>query len=188
MKAALLISDGFEEAETVIIYDVLKRLGIGVDIISCSGLIMTNAYFSLSINADKRIEDIMEFVYDAVIIPGGPKSTISLSSNQKVISFIKRHEALEKWLCALCSAPARVLGMNQLLKGRQYTCSGNLWEGCTDGIYTGEDIVVDGNLITGRGLGVSFEFAFRIANMMTGRPDEVVAQEEHIYFRPEKTD
>lgn len=182
MKAALLISEGFEEAEAVIIYDILKRLGIGVDIISCSGEINIDAYFSLSINADKRIEDIMEFVYDAVIIPGGPKSTLSLSSNKQVISFIKRHDVLGRWLCALCSAPARVLGMNHIMKGRQYTCSGNLWEECTDGVYTGENIMVDRNLITGKGLGVSFEFALKIANMMTGKHDEVLAQAEHIYF------
>ncbi len=71
MKAALLIDTGFEEAEVVIVYDILRRLGIDVDIISCSGSITTSAYFSLSVNADKRIEEITEFVYDAVIIPAG---------------------------------------------------------------------------------------------------------------------
>lgn len=184
MKAALLIDTGFEEAEVVIVYDILRRLGIDVDIISCSGSITTSAYFSLSVNADKRIEEITEFVYDAVIIPGGPDSTVSLSGNPYVIRFIRQHDVFGRWICALCSAPVRVLGTNHLLKGRKYTCSGSLWESCTDGIYTGENVVVDGNLITGKGLGVSFEFAFAIAEMMTGNSDATRAQAEHIYFTP----
>lgn len=182
MKAALLIDSGFEEAETVIVYDILRRLGIDVDIISCSGSITTSAYFSLSVNADKHIEEIMELVYDAVIIPGGPDSTISLSGNPHVIRFIRQHDVFGRWICALCSAPVRVLGTNHLLKERKYTCSGSLWDSCADGIYTGENVVIDGNLITGKGLGVSFEFAFAIAEMMTGNSEDTREQAQHIYF------
>ena len=185
MRAALLISDGFEEAETVIIYDILRRTGIDVEIIACSpsGLLTTKAYFSLSVNADKRIEDIMESVYDAVIIPGGPESTLSLAKNDLVIRFIQRHDLLGRWICALCSAPVRVLGANQLLKARAYTCSGDLWQACRDGKYTGEETTVDRNLITGKGLGVSFEFAFRVAKTIVGKTDAIVKEAQHIYFK-----
>lgn len=184
MKAALLIKDGFEEAESVIVYDILRRLDVDVEIISCvaSGRLTTDAYFSLSVNADNHIDNVLSILYDAVIIPGGPASTEDMSCDPKVIRFIQQHDSCGKWICALCSAPARVLGKNYLLNERNYTCSGELWTNCPDGKYTGENIVVDGNMITGKGLGVAFEFAFMIAEMMTGEHNKVQEQKEHIYF------
>ena len=182
MKAALLISDGFEDAEAIIVYDILKRMNIDTDLVSCSRSTSLNGYFSLSIEADRIIDDVIDSHYDAVIIPGGPASTLSISKNKCVIDFLKRHDLSGSWICALCSAPARVLGANGLLKNREYTCSGELWRDCQDGSYTGEDIVVDGNLITGKGLGVSFDFAFMVAEKMLGDHDSVSQQAHHIYY------
>ncbi|MCS3431741.1 DJ-1/PfpI family protein [Klebsiella sp. BIGb0407] len=182
MKAALLISDGFEDAEAIIVYDILKRMKIDTDIISCSGSPSLNGYFSLSVIAGKIFNDVIDAHYDAVIIPGGPASTLSMSQNKGVIDFLKRHDLSGAWICGLCSAPARVLGANGLLKNRKYTCSGELWRDCQDGHYTGESVVVDGNLITGKGLGVSFDFAFTVAEKMLGDSDSVSRQAEHIYY------
>ncbi|WP_129544609.1 DJ-1/PfpI family protein [Serratia sp. 1D1416] len=184
MKAALLITEGFEEAEAVIVYDILCRLDVDVDVISCTDLriLTVDAYFSLSVNAGKHIDNARLTLYDAVIIPGGPASTEDMSRAPKVIEFIQQHDLREKWICALCSAPARVLGQNYLLHDRNYTCSGELWQTCPDGKYTGENIVVDGNLITGKGLGVAFEFAFTIAEAMTRESNKIQKQKEHIYF------
>jgi len=182
MKAALLIADGFEDAEAVIIYDILKRMNIDIDIISCSASTSLSGYFSLSIVADKIMGDVVDSHYDAVIIPGGPASTVSLSTNKCVIDFLNKHDLSEAWICALCSAPARVLGANGLLKNRKYTCSGELWRDCQDGHYIGENVVVDGNLITGKGLGVSFDFAFMIAEKMLGEHESVSHQADHIYY------
>ncbi|TNL09661.1 DJ-1 family protein [Kosakonia cowanii] len=184
MKAALLIRDGFEEAEAVIVYDILRRLDVDVELISCnpSGILMVNAYFALSVNASNHIDNVLPTLYDAVIITGGPASTADMSCDPRVIRFIQQHDLCGKWICALCSVPARILGQNYLLNERNYTCSGELWKACPDGKYTGENIVVDGNLITGKGLGVAFEFAFMIAEIMKGEYNKVQAQKEHIYF------
>lgn len=182
MKAALLIADGFEDAEAIIVYDILKRMNIDIDIISCSMSTSLNGYFSLSIVADKIIGDVIDSHYDAVIVPGGPASTLSLSKNKCVIDFLKKHDLSGSWICALCSAPARVLGANGLLKNRKYTCSGELWRDCQDGHYMGENVVIDGNLITGKGLGVSFDFAFTVAEKIRSDHDSVSWQAHHIYY------
>ena len=55
MEAALLISEHFEEVEIVIIYNILRRVSVDVEIISYPGSITTNSSLSLSINAGKRI-------------------------------------------------------------------------------------------------------------------------------------
>ncbi|WP_420919375.1 hypothetical protein [Vibrio furnissii] len=60
-------------------------------------------------------------------------------------------------------------------------CSGDLWQHCTDGIYTDKDVVHDGNLITGRGLGVTFDFAFYLASQLLRESHTAMVQAEHIY-------
>ncbi|WP_418303862.1 DJ-1/PfpI family protein [Pantoea agglomerans] len=124
----------------------------------------------------------MSTLYDAVIITGGPDSTADMSCDPKVNIFIQQHDLCGKWICALCLPPARILGQSYLLNERNYTFSGELWKECPDGNYTRQNIVVDGNLITGKGLGVAFEFAFVIAEIMTGEYNQVQAQKEHIHF------
>jgi len=157
-------------------------MNIDTDIVSCSGSLSLNGYFSLSIVADRIMDDVIDSHYDAVIVPGGPASTLSMSKNKCVIDFLKKHDVSGSWICALCSAPARILGANGLLKNRKYTCSGELWRDCQDGHYMGKDVVVDGNLITGKGLGVSFDFAFTVAEKMLGYHDAVFQQAHHIYY------
>ncbi len=184
MKAALLIADGFEDAEAVIIYDILRRLHIDVALISCaaSGRLAIKSYFSLSVHADDHINNLALARYNAVIIPGGPDSTMHMAADPQVINFIRRHDEWGEWVCALCSAPARVLGNNLLLRNRRYTCSGDLWMQCPEGTYTGENVVIDGNLITGKGLGVAFEFAFAVAEKLLKTPEPGQRQANHIYF------
>jgi len=183
MKAAILLTAGFEDAEAVIVYDILSRLNIVVDMISCTEKRTVTSYFGLTLLTRITLGDIGDFLYDAIIIPGGPEATKSMAKNRQALSFIEQHDVAGKWLCALCSAAPRVLADNQLLKGRAYTCSGDLWQGRTEGRYRDNDIVVDGNLITGRGLGVAFDFAFTVAEYLSGSAVAGQQQAEHIYHQ-----
>src|SRR5699024_11704986 len=69
------------------------------------------------------LEAEQDHLFDAIVLPGGPEGTLNLAANHQVIEFIKRHDKAQKYICALCSAAARVLGGNQLLKGRKYVRS-----------------------------------------------------------------
>ncbi|SCC64644.1 DJ-1/PfpI family protein [Kosakonia oryziphila] len=96
--------------------------------------------------------------------------------------FVEQHNAAGKLICPLCSAAARVLGGNGLLKGRRYVCSGDLYETVDDGEYVDAPVVEDGNLISGKGLGLTFDFALTIAARLQG--DETAARDhtKHIYY------
>ncbi|MBG6242792.1 MAG: hypothetical protein EKE20_13615, partial [Candidatus Symbiopectobacterium sp. Dall1.0] len=110
-------------------------------------------------------------------------STIfSGDSSALVTEFIRRHDDAGKLICPICSAAARVLGGNKLLKGRRYVCSGDLWKDVTDGVYVDQSVVEDGNLISGKGLGVAFDFAGTIACRLTGDVEDTNFQIEHIYY------
>ncbi len=178
--AAILLAPGFEEAEAFIIIDILNRLHVNVTTVACHSSREVLSYHAVPVIADTLLAPL-EQLFDAVIIPGGPEGTVNLAANPHVVAFIRRHDEAGKWIAPICSAAARVLGGNRLLKGRRYTCSGDLYKAVTDGVYSGENIVEDGNLISGKGLGVSFEFAFQLAWRLTGDTKTADFQAGHIY-------
>lgn len=181
-KAALLLAPGFEEAEAFITLDILSRLGVVVTTIACHPQNQVISYHGVVTLADALLEEHPSALFDAVIIPGGPEGTMNLAASPAVSAFIRRHDEAGKIIAPVCSAAARVLAGNQLLKGRRYTCSGELWMHYSDGEYVMADVVEDGNLLSGRGLGVAFDFAFQLALRLTGNAGATDFQAEHIYY------
>ncbi|MBU5378824.1 MAG: DJ-1/PfpI family protein [Pantoea sp.] len=181
-KAALLLAPGFEEAEAFITLDILSRLGVVVTTIACHPHNQVVSYHGVVTLADRLLEETLHEMFDAVIIPGGPEGTMNLAASPAVSAFIRRHDEAEKIVAPICSAAARVLAGNGLLKGRRYTCSGELWMHYEDGEYVMADVVEDGNLLSGRGLGVAFDFALQLALRLTGKAGAADFQAEHIYY------
>ncbi|ROV58555.1 DJ-1/PfpI family protein [Vibrio ponticus] len=180
---AVLLADGFEEGEAVVFIDIMRRLDIKVDVLSCMETTQLNSYFETRISADDTLANKVKHSYDAVMMPGGPKGTDNLSANPMVLEFLQRHIVEEKLICALCSSGAKVLAAHHLLQGRNYTSGDGLAEKFVDGHYLDQKVVVDGNFITGKGLGVSFEFAFTVAKaLLTNDQAKVDHQANHIYF------
>lgn len=181
-QAAVLLAPGFEEAEAFIIIDILNRLKVKVTTIACHNRREVPSYHAIPVLADVLLSDVQHEEFDAIVIPGGPEGTVNLAANPQVKTFITRHDEAVKWIAPICSAAARVLGGNHLLKGRRYTCSGDLYKAVSDGIWCADDVVEDGNLISGKGLGKSFEFAFQLAWRLTEDTETADFQADHIYF------
>src|SRR5471030_244827 len=181
-KACILLTNGFEEAEAIIIVDILRRLEIPIDILSGQQSTHLTSYHDISLIADDLLKNRMDDIYDAIILPGGPQNSQSLSGNPQVIDFLKRHDEAGAWVCPICSTPAKVMDCHNLLKGRRYVCTGDLHLSVTDGIYIDEDVVLDGNLLTSRGLGVVFEFSFTLGNLLLKDQTPAINLAKHIDF------
>lgn len=181
-NVAVLLAPGFEEAEAIVTIDILRRLHIEVETLACAGSRAVVSYHDIPLVADATLSERRSQRYDAVVLPGGPQGSVNLAASEEVIAFVAAHDNAGKLICPLCSAAARVLGGNGLLKGRRYVCSGDLWQAVTDGIYVDAPVVEDGNLISGKGLGRVFDFALTVAARLQG--DDAPAREhaDHIYY------
>ncbi|WP_397324598.1 DJ-1/PfpI family protein [Pantoea agglomerans] len=179
-NVALLLAPGFEEAEAIITLDILSRLGVQVTTLACQPYREVNSYHHVKVVADELLEANRERLFDAVIMPGGPDGSKNLAANAAVIDFIRRHDEAGRLVCPICSAAARVLAPQGLLRGRRYVSSGTSSEGVTDGVYVNASVVKDGNLLSGQDLGAAFDFAFAIAFILTGDADSATEQAEHI--------
>ena len=181
-QVALLLADGFEEGEAVIVLDSLERLEIQVTTLACQKSLTLRTYHGIQMQANELLSAQGDRLFDAVVMPGGPEGSVALAASKEVVEFVRRHDEAGKLICPLCSAAARVLGGNGLLKGRRYVCSGDLYKDVKDGVYVNQSFVEDGNLLSGKGLGLAFDFAFQLAYRMTGDAETTNFQADHIDY------
>ncbi|MCL2520006.1 MAG: DJ-1/PfpI family protein [Spirochaetaceae bacterium] len=180
-QVAILLADGFEEGEAIIILDIFRRLQINIEALSIGNQLELTSYHNVKMQADALLKDRAATLYDAIIMPGGPQGARNLGNSEEVVEFVKKHLAADKYVCPFCSAGAHVMAKNNLLGSKKYTTSGKNYELYNDGNYVDQNIVIEGKLITGKGLGVVFEYAFTLAALFAPI-DKVKWEADHIYF------
>lgn len=163
MRAAVLFMDGFEEVEGLTVVDILRRLGIGCDIVGKTALV-TGSH-NITIKSDRMLDEIKAQDYNAIILPGGLPGAANLRDDEKVISIVKDMDEAGKIVAAICAAPI-VLERAGVLSGREFTAYPGVGEEISIGSFKEELVVKDGNIITSRGPATGMEFAFAIAEAL----------------------
>lgn len=189
-QAVMLLMDGFEVAEAIMVLDFLRRMEVNVKTVSCTNQKNLHSYWDVTMQADLLLQDLGDQLFDGIILVGGPKNTSALEQSPLIVDYVDRHDKAGKVVAAVCSAPAKVLGWHHLLKGRNYVCSSGLEETVPagEGVFVDEPVVICGNLITCKGLGHCFEFGAAIARALGCDLAATKSQHEHIYCEPQKLD
>ena len=168
MRAALFLADGFETCEAMISLDILKRAGINVDTCAITNTNEVRSGQGVRIFTDRVIADIKDNEYECIILPGGLPGAHNLQRCKTLEELILQFSKDEKLICAICAAPL-ILGELNLLNGRKATCYPGFEDKCLGAEMTGEKVVKDGNIITGKAMGATIEFAAKIAETLTDR-------------------
>ena len=165
-KAVVLLADGFEEVEAVTPIDYLRRAGVEVTTAAITdSLAVKGRWGGLKVTADTTLAKIAKQGtggWDAVIIPGGMPGAENLAASKETGALLKSMAAEGKLICAICASPAVVLSPLGLLKSKKFTCYPGMEEKTKEGEWSGDRVVVDGNVITSRGAGTAGEFAIAI--------------------------
>jgi hypothetical protein len=106
---------------------------------------------------------------DAIIIPGGMPGSTNLANCNKLLNLVEKAFDEEKLICAICAAPAVVLGKTKLLKDKDWTCypgMENHAESYLSSFNSEARLVKSGNLITAKGPGVAEEFSMEIVKTL----------------------
>ena len=167
-QVAVLLAPGFEEGEAIVTIDILRRLHIGVELVSCAESRAVVSYHDIPMVADATLAERLDTLYDAVVLPGGPQGSVNLAASKDVVRFVANHDAAGKFICPICSAAARVLAGNDLLKGRRYVCSGDLWQDVKNGEYVDAPVVEDAHITTGNGPGAAMAFSLALVHELVG--------------------
>ena len=111
--------------------------------------------------------------YDFLVLPGGMPGSINLRDDERVIELVKKFNEKNKWVCAICAGPI-VLGKAGITEGKNVTCYPGFEEELGNCNYKNDMVVVDGNIITGRGPAAAIPFAFEILSKISEEKAEKI--------------
>lgn len=166
MKAIVFLADGFEECEGLIVVDILRRAGVETVMASVMGRLEIVSSRGIRLKADVLDKDVDFDTVDMVILPGGRTGTENLSVSETVRGQCKSFAA-DKYVAAICAAPS-LLAELELLDGKNATCHPDFEGKMKGAVLTGNSVEKAGNIITGQGLGASFDLAFELVRILVG--------------------
>ncbi|MEM8608666.1 MAG: DJ-1 family glyoxalase III [Myxococcota bacterium] len=165
-RALVLLTQGNEEMEAVIAIDVLRRGGIDVTVAGVDGAEPVRCSRGVTITPDVALGEAAGD-YDVLILPGGGEGSKRLASSPAVGDLLRKHEAEDRWVAAICAAPI-ALEAHGVFEGKRMTSHPSVKSALSAwGAYSGSSVVEDGKLITSRGPGTAFPFALRIVGALT---------------------
>jgi len=173
-KAFVFLATGFEEVEAVGTIDVLRRGEIETTVVSITQELVVKGAHGLGITADALFAEVDYEGADILVLPGGMPGSDNLNAFEPLKEQLKKQYNAGKWIAAICAAPL-VFGGLGFLKGRKATCYPSFEPALIGADVTGEAVEVDGNVITGKGPGLVFNFALAIVEALQGKAvaDEV---------------
>ena len=157
----LFLADGFETIEALTVVDVLRRAGVPIKTVSVKEDKKVVSAQQIAIEADTVFEQCDFSDAKALVLPGGVPGTPNLEAHAGLSALIDAAAKKNMLLAAICAAPS-IFGKKGLLKGRKATA----YPGYEDDLIGAEAqdavVVVDGNYITGRGMGTAIDFSLTI--------------------------
>ena len=166
-RVAVLIAEGLEEVEALAVVDLLYRAGIAVDMLAVGDDLEVTSSHRVTFRCDALLADAHLADYALVFLPGGIPGTPNLRSTRAVTDEVTRRLEADLPLAAICAAPSIPAELG-LLRGRRATANpaftGVLEDNGAEVSESG--VVVDGNLLTSRGMGTAIDLGLEIVRLL----------------------
>ena len=165
-KVLCLLTDGFEEIETLAPVDLLCRAGAEVVLASVVARFLVKGRCGIVVQADRLLEAGAEVEgFAALLIPGGP-GVRHLRTDGRAAQLAHQFARQGKVIAAICAAPT-VLADAGLLAGRRFTAHFSVHNELP-GALADERVVEDGPIITSRGAGTAMDFGLALVRRLFG--------------------
>jgi protease I len=153
-KVAILVAEGFEQAEMTEPRKALESAGAKTEIVSpAAGEVQGWNHFDKAdrFPVDVAIDSANADDYDALLLPGGVANPDQLRMNPKAVQFVKRFVESGKPVGVICHGPWTLIEAG-VVKGRKITSWPSLK---TDLLNAGaswvdQEVVVDKGLVSSR--------------------------------------
>ena len=174
----IFLADGFEISEALTTVNMLRRGGVNVKTVSI--------YDDRIVTSSNRIPVVADMAFgefrasttfgpclpsDVMIFPGGMPGSANLAAFKKLMDIMVQHYTEGGTVAAICAAPSVVLTLLPDITGKKMTCYDGFEEAIAEkgAEYVKEGVVVDGNMITGRGPGWAQDFGLTILSHVNGQ-------------------
>ena len=168
MKGLLVLSHNVEDGEALTTRALLRRAGLDVVTVTFENTLDIKTAFGLLVKADYFAHQVHLDEYEFVVIPGGKYVSLVVDNDVHIKELVKYFDHNQKLVAAICAGP-RFLGQAGLLNGRSFTAFTGSEIDMPKGIYLPTlKAVKDKNIITARGAGAVYEFAYEITSYLLG--------------------
>lgn len=179
-QVCIFFAPGFEEIEALTVVDLMRRVNIPITMVSITESLNVTGAHGITITADSLMSTMDFSNTDMLVLPGGAPGTCNLNSCEPLKEILRDFYSKEKYIGAICAAPM-VLGHLGFLENRKATCYPGFEKDLIGADYVSVPAVVDGHIITSRGLGTAIEFAGELIALLKGRAVSDAVKKEVIY-------
>lgn len=155
VKVAVLVMDGFEQIELTRPMEALRDAGVTTHVVSGEGDWVRGwkdrDWEASVVPVDREVDMVDPGEYQALILPGGPFNPDRLRMDSNAMAFIRHFEESSKPIAAICRGTGVLVELD-IVRGRRVTSFPSLRTDLRNAgaEWSDEEVVVDGNLITGR--------------------------------------
>ncbi len=174
-KVYVFFAEGFEEIEGLTVVDMLRRVQIETVMVSVGETKTVTGAHGIAVLTDGVFT---EYTYEdgiMAVLPGGMPGTNHLMAHEGLKDVLCTYQKEKKYLAAICAAPS-VLGQHGLLEGRHATCYPGFEEKLLGATPLKDAVVMDGNVITSKGMGTAIAFGAALVSVLAGeeKADELL--------------
>lgn len=163
----MFIAEGFEEIEALCPLDLMRRAGLTVKTVGVGGSSITGAH-GITVNTDLTDKDTLDENAQMVFLPGGMPGTLNLAASEAVKNAILNARKNGSYIAAICAAPS-ILGDMGLLDGKTAVCYPGFEERLTGATVSYDKVVLDGKILTSRGMGAALDMGLKIVEIFCGK-------------------
>ena len=166
-KVFVFLADGFEEIQGLTVVDLLRRAEIDTVMVSVGDSKRIIGSHRIEVKADIMFHEVLEPEGSMFVLPGGMPGTLHLKEHEGLCKLLKKAYANGKYIAAICAAPT-VLEACGLLEGKKATSYPAMEKELVSADYQTDKVVVDGKIITSRGMGTAIDFAAKMVEIFKG--------------------
>lgn len=166
-KVYVFFAEGFEEIEGLTVVDMLRRVQVDTVMVAIGESRTVTGAHGIAIQTDGVFADYSYEDGTMAVLPGGMPGTNHLMAHEGLKNILLSYHKEKKYLAAICAAPS-VLGMNGLLDGRHATCYPGFEEKLLGAKAMPDAVVIDGTIITSRGMGTAIAFGAALVSVLVG--------------------
>lgn len=176
----IFLADGFEEIEGLTVVDLLRRAGLAIETVSITGKSMIQGSHNIEVKADRLFEEVETFDADMLVLPGGMPGTLTLQNHKGLEKLLIKYNEEERYLAAICAAPS-IFGALGFLEGRRACSYPSMEDKLTNALTVREPVVMDGHIITSRGVGTAIPFALKLISVLCGEKKAEEVRESIVF-------
>jgi protein DJ-1 len=164
-RAVVILAEGAEEMEVVILVDVLRRGGVAVTLAGLDGAGAVRCSRGVTIVPDVALTDAPDDP-ELLVLPGGAGGAERLAASAAVGTWLRAQESSGRLVAAVCAGPIALVA-HGVFVGRDRTAHPSVASRAEVSEVRG--LVRDGALFTGNGPGACFELALVLVEALMGR-------------------